>query len=398
MDPYFHIHRPTIILNEERVRINIQKMVEKATANRVQLRPHFKTHQSAAIGEWFREEGISAITVSSLSMAAYFAKQGWEDITVAFPFNLREIEDLWNLGERSHLELLVESDEVVEFLDARYGRELDLWIKIEAGGNRAGIQWQDSDAVTSLAERIAGSSHLKFKGILSHFGQTYHVASRNEAAQLYSEGVDRMRKVRAALRKAGFRKTQISVGDTPGCCSSDDLGGVDEIRPGNFIFFDITQLRIGSCSEEEIALAVACPVVSKHPERNELILYGGAVHLSKEHLVDGGVHSYGDVAFPAIDGWSEKIPGGYIRSLSQEHGVVHLPGDAMSRIKVGDLLMVLPVHSCLTVAALGEYITLEGERIETMVTRSGDQVEGHGGEGEQEQDNAQYTDHLPTFG
>ncbi len=116
MDPYFHIHQPTLILNEERARRNIHGMAAKAAANQVRLRPHFKTHQSALIGEWFRDEGIDAITVSSLSMARYFAEHGWENITVAFPFNLREIEELWDLGERCHLELLVDSVESVDYL------------------------------------------------------------------------------------------------------------------------------------------------------------------------------------------------------------------------------------------------------------------------------------------
>lgn len=113
-------------------------MAEKARANHVRFRPHFKTHQSALIGEWFREEGVEAITVSSLGMAAYFAAHNWEDITVAFPFNLREIETLWDLGQKVHLELLVESIEVVDFLEKQYSRDLDLWIKIDAGANRTG--------------------------------------------------------------------------------------------------------------------------------------------------------------------------------------------------------------------------------------------------------------------
>ena len=69
--------------------------------------------------------------------------------------------------------------------------------------------------------------------------------------------------------------------------------------------------------------------------------------------MENGVVSYGDVAFPVSGRLVREDPGGFVRSLSQEHGIVHLPPEAMDRIKVGDLLMVLPVHSCLTVAAIG---------------------------------------------
>ena len=65
MDYFIDIQKPTLVLNEERARANITRMAEKARANGVRLRPHFKTHQSAAIGDWFEAAGVRCITVSS---------------------------------------------------------------------------------------------------------------------------------------------------------------------------------------------------------------------------------------------------------------------------------------------------------------------------------------------
>ena len=76
-------------------------MAGKAHANRLVFRPHFKTHQSHLIGQWFREEGVTKITASSLSMAAYFAEDGWDDITVAFPVNIREMDTINELARVS---------------------------------------------------------------------------------------------------------------------------------------------------------------------------------------------------------------------------------------------------------------------------------------------------------
>lgn len=89
-----NIKHPTLLLDEQRCRANIRLMAEKARRNNVRFRPHFKSHQSAIIGEWFREEGVRAITVSSVGMASYFAEAGWDDITVAFPVNLREMDEI----------------------------------------------------------------------------------------------------------------------------------------------------------------------------------------------------------------------------------------------------------------------------------------------------------------
>ena len=111
------ILKPTLLLDKVRVIRNIERMVEKANTNHVRFRPHFKTHQSAIIGDWFRARGVESITVSSLDMAWYFAQCGWKDILVAFPVNILEIDKINALAADIHLHLLVESPETVQFLE-----------------------------------------------------------------------------------------------------------------------------------------------------------------------------------------------------------------------------------------------------------------------------------------
>lgn len=36
-----------------------------------------------------------------------------------------------------------------------------------------------------------------------------------------------------------FPKIIISVGDTPGISAAKNLEGIDEVRPGNYVFFDV---------------------------------------------------------------------------------------------------------------------------------------------------------------
>jgi len=159
---------------------------------------------------------------------------------------------------------------------------------------------------------------------------------------------------------------EVSVGDTPGCSICDDLGAVDEIRPGNFVFYDAMQLRLGACSAADIAIALACPVVALHPERREAIVYGGAIHLSKDSLCDDDRAIYGLIAFPTDDGWSDPVAGAYVAGLSQEHGIIRFGSEGFERVKVGSLLCVLPAHSCLTANLMGEYLSLTGEVIPVL--------------------------------
>jgi len=355
------IRKPTLILDEGRMIRNIERMAAKARRSGVLFKPHFKTHQSAAIGEVFRERGVRAITVSSLDMAAYFAARQWEDITVAFPVNLRQIEEINCLAERVTLQLLVESREAVEFLQKNLSRPVQVWIKIDTGSRRTGIPAAESGAVIDLAKTIRSCRHLSFRGLLSHAGHSYQARGGVQVEAVYRDTVSKLRALKGALEAEGIHPVLISHGDTPTCSVVEDLSEVDEIRPGNFVFYDLTQLAIGSCAEEDLAVAVACPVVALHGEREELVLYGGAVHLSKEFLTrPDGQKMYGGVARPA-QGWGPLLESSYVSSLSQEHGIVRAGKDLLERVRVGDLLMVLPVHSCLTVDLLREFLSLEAD-------------------------------------
>lgn len=366
------IIKPTLLLNKARTLRNIERMAQKAKNNGVRFRPHFKTHQSAHIGEWFRDFGVNAITVSSLDMAGYFAQHGWQDITVAFPVNILEIEQIKALSAKITLHLLVEAPEVARFLEAQLDWRVHVWLKVDVGAQRTGIAWNDMDALLALAKTIGQTQHLALRGLLTHAGHAYRARTQAEIAGIYAEMMARLTAVRDRFALAGFPGLEISIGDTPSCSVIADFRDVDEIRPGNFVFYDVMQLTIGSCAEEDLAVAVACPVVAKHAARRELVLYGGAVHLSKDYVTTmlpgrGETKIYGYLALPEPAGWGPRLPHTYVSALSQEHGIVKTTPAFCEQAQIGDLVMVLPVHACLTAHLLRKYVTLEGELIELAV-------------------------------
>ena len=359
---------PTLLLDETRARRNIERMAARARAGGVRFRPHFKTHQAAGVGRWFRQIGVDAITVSSVAMARYFADHGWSDITIAFPVNLREIDAINRLAQGIRLHLLVENLDAVRFLAHRLAAPVAIWIEVDAGYGRSGVSWDDSSGLATLAAAVSDSPLMTLHGLLTHDGGTYAARTHDVIAADYGLTTTRLEQARARLVEQGFSGLEVSVGDTPACSVVDDFAPADEIRPGNFVFYDWTQVQIGSCAWDDVAVAVACPVVSLHPERHEVILYGGAVHLSKESLArEDGTPTFGAVVLPDADGWGAPLDGVWVRSISQEHGVVRCEPDAYAHLaehlKVGDLLGVLPIHSCLTADLLKVYQTLSGERI-----------------------------------
>ncbi len=362
------IHVPTLLLDEARARRNIQRMADKCRKSGTLLRAHFKTHQSAQVGDWFKQAGIIAITTSSVRMAAYFADHGWNDITVAFPVNWREIDSINALASRIKLGVLVESIETANFLRENLTAPVNVWIEVDTGYPRTGIDWQNNDTLVALAQNLQNHPLMTLRGLLSHNGASYACRGHADLRAFWADYVARLTSARAALEAHGIHGLSISPGDTPCCNVINDFTGIDEIRPGNFVYNDLMQVINGSVTEDDVAVAAACPVISKHPERAQVIIYGGGVHLSKDHYIDQlGRNTYGAIALPTENGWSKIHQKSYVISISQEHGIVQCDPETFASVNIGDLLIIIPVHSCMTADLLKSPITLTGETLDMLV-------------------------------
>lgn len=363
------ITSPTMVLDKVKCLKNIERMVKKAKEHNLEFRPHFKSHQSVEIGGWFRDFGVRAITVSSLRMADYFASGGFDDITVAFPANLNEMGLINDLAKKISLNLLVESAETAAALGRGLDSRVGVFIKVDTGYGRTGIAVRDFQTVERVADEIGKSPKLCFKGFLTHAGHSYSAKTTGEILAIHSKSVSQMFELKDFFVER-WPDAEISVGDTPCCSLAADFPGVTEIRPGNFVFYDTMQLGLGSCTHDQIAVALACPVVAKHADRNSLVIHGGAVHLSKESLTaPTGERRFGLMVRLGEEGWSAPVPDALVVGLSQEHGVLSVPEDEFQRIKVGEIIGILPVHSCLTANLMRGYLTLSGEIVDHMQGR-----------------------------
>ncbi len=343
--------QPTLLVREKVARQHIYKMTQKANDNEVHFRPHFKTHQSPIIGEWFRDEGVNAITVSSLSMAQTFSQVGWHDIMMAVPFNPKKCDLINEFSSQIKLHLITDSQDSVQTLASYCVSQLTIWVEIDTGDHRTGIPWEDISTITKIIEFIDKTPQFNCGGIMTHAGHSYHARNVEEISNIYCDSVNKVMNVQGQLLSKGY-KVAISIGDTPSCATQKVFPGVDEIRPGNFVFFDIMQTKIGSCTTEEIALAVSCPVISKNRSRSEWIIHGGAVHLSKDYVTINGVPCFGKVALLQDKDWGSPLPRTVITKLSQEHGVVQCDLEFFDQVKIGDNIAVLPIHACLTMNLL----------------------------------------------
>ena len=360
-----HHHYPRLRLDEGICRRNIAQMAGKARDNNLLFRPHFKTHQSLAVGEWLRAEGVSSITVSSIKMAEYFADGGWDDLFIAFPVNILEMGALNRLAGSVNLTISVESQYVAGHIAQYMTEPVAVSLKIDTGYHRTGLDPSDTEEISRILDTIDQSPKLSFRGFYTHSGNTYKARDTEEVKQIFEASATQLAQLREEFT-AGYPDLILSTGDTPSCSVVDNFGPVSEIRPGNFVFYDLMQAELGVCQLSDVAVVLECPVLAKNSRRNELLIHGGAVHLSKEVLNYRGENCFGLVVPLTPDGWGKPMKNTLVTGLSQEHGIIHTDADAFAGVRIGDTLGILPVHSCLTANLADQYFTTVGKELSKM--------------------------------
>ncbi len=355
---------PCLVLDIERVRKNAERLSNIAKRNDVRLRPHIKTHKSIEVGRIQTAGHDGAITVSTLAEARVFAKNGFSDITYAVPIERGKFDECVDIIRGGiKLNLLTDDAETAKQLDEAAGRagiKFDVFVKIDCGTHRVGVEPHTSEAI-DIPRQLSNASNLHFAGILTHAGHSYNSKSKDEISQIARHERDSMVELAERLRHLGIEVPTVSIGSTPTISLVDHLTGIDEVRPGNYIFYDGFQATLGSCSFEDTALTVLAAVVHREPSRRRIVVDAGAIAISKDRgpVALDPACGYGHVL--DLEGNETSLR---VDSLSQEHGEIHATDDeSFNRFKVGDRLRILANHSCLTAAQHSHYNVLEDGKI-----------------------------------
>ena len=211
-------------------------------------------------------------------MAKYFASHGWNDITIGFPYNPLESNAIEELAGKINLNVIVDNHSSLTLLKTEVAKPLNYFVEIDVGDERSG-----TDQVREIKKLVEmQNDRISFKGLLSHAGHTYQAKGSDDIVKIHKLSMDIYHKLEDKLKASYF----FSYGDTPSFSVCEDFEGVNEIRCGNCIFYDIMQKYIGSCTVNDISVVMACPVVSIQSQRNEAVIYGGAVHFSKESILN----------------------------------------------------------------------------------------------------------------
>jgi D-serine deaminase-like pyridoxal phosphate-dependent protein len=355
---------PALVLDVVRVRRNAERMTQRVETMGARLRPHIKTHKCVEIARLQTTAHSAALTVSTLAEASWFAARGFTDLTYAVPIEPGKFGAAIELArDCERLALLTDDPDIPAQLNAAARAanvQLELFLKVDCGYHRCGVEPHTKEAF-EIPRRIRDASHLRFAGILTHAGHSYHSRTLEELQRLARHERDVMVEFAAALRHEDIDVPVVSIGSTPTISTIDQLEGIDEARPGNYIFFDAFQATLGSCRFEDCALTVLSAVVHRDASRRKVVIDAGAIALSKDR---------GAVDFDEACGYGRVLDVAgrdldlRVASLSQEHGMIEVGDEALfETLRVGTRLRILANHSCLTAAQHPHYNVFEDGRI-----------------------------------
>ena len=232
--------------------------------------------------------------------------------------------------------------------------------------HRAGVN-PYSQRAEQLAYSLANSKTLVFDGILTHAGHSYNATSKDEIIKIAEEERSVMVHFAERLRRQGINVPLISIGSTPTMTLGNSLNGINEIRPGNYVFNDYTQAQLGVCNVSDCALSVLASVISHQPSAPFFVTDAGALALSKDL---GAIHLRNDMGMGAVyEDYERKRLFAHIdlqiQTLSQEHGTVI--AEQVAHVKglfnVGDKIRILEHHACLTAANFDHYYVTRGNEV-----------------------------------
>ena len=267
--PHSHIDlagldTPSLVVDEDLLRRNIAEMAAFATSVGVALRPHIKTHKTPQVAR-FVGAGAIGITCAKLGEAEVMISQGGvDDILLAYPVVGKiKIQRLLCLMDRARMIVALDSREAAAALSRAMiaaGRTLEIYVEVNTGQNRAGVR--AGEEAVSLALDLARLKGMRLIGIMTHEGHSHTVSPAEIEATATAAG-QAMVETAEAIRAHGIELPVVSVGSTPAATFTPTVPGITEMRPGTYVFNDVSSMQWGRIGPEDCALRILATVISR---------------------------------------------------------------------------------------------------------------------------------------
>jgi D-serine deaminase-like pyridoxal phosphate-dependent protein len=324
------LETPALLIDLDIMERNLQRVADYTREHGLRLRPHTKTHKIPALGRKQIESGAAGLTVAKVSEAEVMLHSGTPDLLVAYPIiGDAKLERLMQVAAHTRVTVSLDSLEAARQLSAAAQsahREIGVLAELDAGLGRVGVA--PGPELVELARAIDRLPGLHLEGIAFYPGQINTVGEAAALSELIGS-------VARELRSAGLAISIVSGGSTPTLFESHKIDGLNEIRPGTYIFNDRNTMLSGACSLEDCAASIMATVVST-ARPGQMIIDGGSKTFSSDRPVTAEV-SFGHVV---------EAPEAVFTKMNEEHGYVDIRA-AKRDFAIGDRVRVIPNHVCV---------------------------------------------------
>jgi D-serine deaminase-like pyridoxal phosphate-dependent protein len=248
------IPTPALLLDLNRLEVNLTRMADRARLSGKNLRPHAKAHKCVEIARRQIAHGACGISVATVAEAELMAKNGIPGILLTSP-----LADPLKIARIAATGAMAVVDHVrqVEWY-AAVSRPLDLLIDLDIGDHRTGAA--SPEQALEIARAIAATPHLRLCGLQAYSVSGSHGATPADRRHISQTAFQTAAAIRDLLAAEGF-PTEILTGGSTGSWDIDlDLPNVTELQCGSYVMMDLAYRRIGI--DFEHAMTILATVVS----------------------------------------------------------------------------------------------------------------------------------------
>jgi D-serine deaminase-like pyridoxal phosphate-dependent protein len=349
------IETPALLIDLDRVERNVERASSYAREHGLRLMPHTKTHKSPEIGRMQLAAGAVGLTVAKSTEAEVLAEAEPPTLLVAYPvLGEAKLRRLTDVAKKTRVAVALDSLEAAQGLSAASqaaGVRFAVRVEADLGLERTGLE--PGPALVELAKGVEKLPGLELEGFQFYAGHLWPKTDDFEAQ--YAAVAAGVARVREDFERAGLPLEVVSGGTSPTLWRSHEIAGMNEIRPGTYVYNDRSLVAAGAAGWDDCAATLLVTVVST-PRPGFAVVDGG----SKTFTSDGV--PYG------IDGLHGRVieaPEARLYKLNEEHG--YLDVSACPRPpKIGDRLRVIPNHVCVAVNMHEKMVGVRGETVEAI--------------------------------
>ena len=346
---------PALVVYPEIVASNIARTLHLLGSDPDRWRPHIKTAKLAYTVRMLVERDVRSLKCATTLELLVACNNGAADVLLAYPVvgaNARRVLEIANQFPHVRISVLVENEEQVR---QWRGGSVDLFIDINPGMNRTGVEQGQTDKVLRLTHAIE-ETELKFGGLHYYDGQ-YGSLDESERTAAAHTGYDRLLKIVIAIQDRGTSVPEVITAGTPTFpCSLaykgfHGAGFIHRVSPGTVVYCDATSLVQLPAEYSYAPAALVLTRVVSRPHNGIITCDAGHKAVS----ADAGVPTC------VVAGHPELTP----FAPSEEHLPMALKRETTGP-QAGEALYLLPRHVCPTVNNFDSALLVRDGRITSV--------------------------------